>query len=265
VVRTGTSRAAKAPPSRKWNNVIATLKATDRNAASVLNVSFGVAVKTLPTIDLLARPILYGISTGLRFVGDTKQQGMSSAVATREIPINERYAAPSIANGLWNIASFEMAIESANSSFGRLAERAFKNTLNYLMSKGSPANQNVAERNLREFLEAQGDGGLVRLLVSNYLFELSLYYLHSGKNPSSGIKEDTGYRFYIDGRDRVLDPEKIEKFKQELRSECEKKAVAVVNKLKEMELFGPLANNRFSDPKVSALLREAFEEITKGS
>lgn len=207
--------------------------------------------------------MLYGISAGLRFVSEVNRRGISSALTSREIPVNQRYLAPSIANGLWNLASSEMDSESANSPFGRLAEKAFKKTINYLMAKGAPASQDAAERNLREFLDTHGDTGFVSLLVSHYLFELSMYYLHSGKNPASGIKEDTGYRFYIDGRDRAIDPEKIEEFKQDLRNECEKKAVAVVQRLKEMELLGALAKGQVSDPRVSSLLQGAFEEIAK--
>ncbi len=118
-----------------------------------------------------------------------------------------------------------------------------------------------AERNLKEFLEKHGKDGLLTLLLTNYLFELALYYLHTGKNAQ--VKEDTGYRFYVGGKERVYTPAEIEQFKLELRKECEKKTVLIVQKLRETEPLDRLDEDFMADPKVAELVQEAFQSLTQ--
>lgn len=135
----GTSRAAKAPATRKWNAVIGTLKSPERNANAVLNVAFSVALNTLPTISPVSVPIVFGVSEGLRFAIDVREQGLDSAVKREAIRVSEHYVVPSITSGLWDIASSKIDPEYLNSPFGRLAELAFKKTMNQVMSKGAEA------------------------------------------------------------------------------------------------------------------------------
>lgn len=139
MVRMGTSRAAKAPATKKWNNVIGTLTAPERNANTVLNVAFSVAVGTLPTISPISAPIVFGVSEGLRFALDVRESGLDSAVKREAIRVSERYVVPSISSGLWDVASSKMDPKFSNSPFGRLAEVAFKKTMNQVMSKGAEA------------------------------------------------------------------------------------------------------------------------------
>jgi hypothetical protein len=119
-----------------------------------------------------------------------------------------------------------------------------------------------AEKNLREFLGRHGKDGFLRLLLTNYLFELAMYYLHSDKNPPA-VKEDTGYRFYVDGRERVYKPEAIERFKLDLRKECEKKALLIIENLKTMQVIEKLDADFMTDPKVTELVGKAFESLTQ--
>lgn len=119
-----------------------------------------------------------------------------------------------------------------------------------------------AENNLKEFLDRHGKDGFLRLLLTNYLFELAMYYLHSEKNPPA-VREDTGYRFYVDGRKRVYKPEAIERFKQDLRRECEKKALLIIDNLKKTDALDKLDTNFIADPKVAKLVQEAFESLTQ--
>jgi hypothetical protein len=135
----GTSRAAKAPPTKKWNNVIASLKAPERNANTVLNVAFEVAINTLPTTSPVSVPIAFGVSEGLRFAVDVRESGLDRAVRRGAIRVSERYVVPSISGGLWDIALSKMDPKFSNSPFGRLAEIAFKKTMNQIMSKGAEA------------------------------------------------------------------------------------------------------------------------------
>ena len=124
-------------------------------------------------------------------------------------------------------------------------------------------NKARAESNLREFLEKHGREGFLKLLLTNYLFELAMYYLHSEKNPSAQVMEDTSYRFFVDGRERVYPPEQIDRFKRDLRAECGKKAALVVETLRKMELVERLSEEVLAEPEVAELVQKAFESITK--
>lgn len=135
----GTSRAAKAPATRKWNMVIGTLKSPDRTANSVLNTAFSVALTKLPSIAPVSIPAVIGISEGLRFALEVKEKGLNEAAKLEAIRISETYVIPSISDGLWNLVSNRISPELANSPFGRLAEIAFKKTMNQIMSKGAEA------------------------------------------------------------------------------------------------------------------------------
>jgi small nuclear ribonucleoprotein (snRNP)-like protein len=137
MVAMGTSRAAKAPPTRKWNTVIGTLKSPDRTANTVLNTTFSVAMSAIPTIAPVSMPIFIGISEGLRFAIDVKEKGLEEAAKREAIHISETYVIPSISDGLWNLAATRISPQLANSPFGRLAEVAFKKTMNQIMSKGA--------------------------------------------------------------------------------------------------------------------------------
>lgn len=141
----GTSRAAKAPPTRKWNAVIGTLVAPERDANTVLNMAFSVALNTLPTISPVSTPIAFGLSEGLKFALDVRERGLESAVRREAIRVSEQYVVPSISSGLWDIASSKMDPKFSNSPFGRLAEVAFKKTMNQVMSKGAEALVEEAE------------------------------------------------------------------------------------------------------------------------
>jgi len=141
----GTSRAAEAPPTRKWNAVIGTLANPERDANAVVNIAFSVALNTLPTLSPVSAPIVFGVSEGLRFAIDVRERGLESAVSREAIRVSEQYVVPSISSGLWNIAAAKMDPKFSNSPFGRLAELAFKKTMNQVMSKGAEALAKGAE------------------------------------------------------------------------------------------------------------------------
>jgi hypothetical protein len=120
-----------------------------------------------------------------------------------------------------------------------------------------------AEKNLNEFFRAHGREGFLRLLLTNYLFELVMYYLHTGKNPAFQVREDTSYRFYVDGKDRVYNSDEIERFRNDLRTECEKKGILIIQTLEEMKLLNILDEDFIAHPQVAKLVQEAFESLTR--
>lgn len=120
-----------------------------------------------------------------------------------------------------------------------------------------------AEAKLQQFLSKHGREGFLKLLLTNYLFELAMYYLHSEKNPAAQIREDTGYRFYVDSQEKVYPPEEIERFKNDLRAECKKKAAVIVANLRKMEILDKLGEDITQNPAVVELVQKAFESITQ--
>lgn len=135
----GTSHAARAPATRKWSTVIASLRAPERNAASVVGVTFSVAMRTLPAVAPVSTPIIWGASEAFRFVLDVRERGLENAVKREAIRLSEQYVIPSISSGLWEVASAKIDPRFANSPFSRLAEVAFKKTMNQVMTKGVEA------------------------------------------------------------------------------------------------------------------------------
>jgi|SRR5208282_3443842 len=135
----GTSRAAKAPPTRRWNQVIGSLKAPERDAATIIDLTFSIAMHTLPPVNPIAIPIVYGISEGLRFAADVEESGIDVAVKKEALRLSGKYIIPSISDSLWNLAANRIDLNYTNSAFGRLAEQAFKKTMNQVLSKGAAA------------------------------------------------------------------------------------------------------------------------------
>lgn len=120
-----------------------------------------------------------------------------------------------------------------------------------------------AESNIQKFLRRHGREGFLELFLTNYLFELVMYYLRSEKNPSAQIREDTSYTFYVGGREQAYSPEQIEEFKRDLRAECRKRAILIVAEIKEMKLLERLTEDVMAEPEVAKLVQRAFKSITR--
>ena len=135
----GTSHAAKAPPTRKWSNVIASLRAPERNAATTVNTTFSVAMGTLKLVHPVSAPIFYAASEGLRFALDVKERGIDYAIKHEEIRVAERFFIPGVSDALWQLVTCKIDPRLVNSAFGKLTESAFKKTMNEIMTKGVEA------------------------------------------------------------------------------------------------------------------------------
>nr|MDO8100088.1 hypothetical protein [Candidatus Njordarchaeota archaeon] len=135
----GTSRAARAPATKNWSKVITSLKPEHRNARAIAGTVFSVASTALGTIAPWSAPISYGASEGLRFISNVRTHGFQSAVRDESIRLTQQFVVPRISNGLWQVVASKMGPKIADSPFGRLAEYAFKKTLNGIMTKGLDA------------------------------------------------------------------------------------------------------------------------------
>jgi hypothetical protein len=134
----GTSHAAPSPNTKKWGAVIGSLRNPERMASTVLRATVSAALPLIPA-GYLATPALYVAYEGFRFATEVQEKGLEEAVKREAIQISVKYLVPSISNGLWSTVNSKMDPEFANTPFGKLAEIAFKKTMNSILSKGIQA------------------------------------------------------------------------------------------------------------------------------
>lgn len=116
-----------------------------------------------------------------------------------------------------------------------------------------------ADRNFREFFDRHGKEGFLQLFLTNYLFELVQYFLHSELKG----KDDTSITYYINFRGRLYRPEEIDQFEADLKEECRRRAQTVVKQLKELGIAEQIARDPLMHPKVSELVVQQLENILK--
>ena len=96
-------------------------------------------LKIVRPVSPVSTPIFYAASEGIRFALDVKDRGMDYAIKHEAIRVSERFVIPSISDCLWQLVSSKMDLGYAYTPFGRLAELAFKKTMNEIMTKGLQA------------------------------------------------------------------------------------------------------------------------------
>lgn len=134
----GTSQAASLPKTRRMNKIPASLRNPERNASTVVDAVASAAIPAL-TGGIISEPAICAAIEGVRFAVDAKEHGINEAARNAAVRIAEKYVGPSIAQGLWDVASSQMNPQFANSPYGRLAENAFKKTVSTVISKGVQA------------------------------------------------------------------------------------------------------------------------------
>lgn len=135
----GTSHASPSPNTKTWGaRVIGSLKNPERTASTVLSATMSTTLPLVP-MGYVAAPAVYAAYECFRFVTDVQQEGLQKAVRKEAIQISTKYFIPSISNGLWSLAQSKLDPEFANTPFGKLAEMAFKKTMNAILSKGIQA------------------------------------------------------------------------------------------------------------------------------
>jgi len=134
----GTSQAARAPKTVKWNQVPSALRSPARNASTVVAAVVSATLPRLPG-GAVATPAYYAVSEGVRFVKDAREHGLRTAAQTASLRVSEKYVASSVAGGLWNLAVSRMDPRTASTPYARLAEVAFKKTVSAIIVKGEAA------------------------------------------------------------------------------------------------------------------------------
>lgn len=104
-------------------------------------------------------------------------------------------------------------------------------------------NQRRAEVNIQDFVRKHGKAGFLKLLLTNYILELARPYV---------------------GRLELASPEQIERFRQELNSECSRRADLIANKLGR-DFPDKLTEGFTRNPMVAHLVDQAFESTIEGT
>jgi hypothetical protein len=120
--------------------------------------------------------------------------------------------------------------------------------------------RNRAQKNVKDFVAKYGVEGYLRLFITNYLFELTSYYLYSEQH---GTKKDSTTLMFFDYKDDPYTRDQIDRFRSDLRSECSRKAEAIVSDLKRLGLSGTLAEEPLGNPELATRLSEALSSILK--
>lgn len=116
-----------------------------------------------------------------------------------------------------------------------------------------------ADRNLKEFYSRHGAEGFLQLFLTNYLFELVQYFLHSEMKG----EDDTSITYYINYRGRLYRSKDIDEFEADLKKECGRRAQAIVRRLKEMKIAEQIMREPLMHPKVTELVVQQLETILK--
>ncbi|MGA3193179.1 MAG: hypothetical protein ABSD73_11835 [Candidatus Bathyarchaeia archaeon] len=125
------------------------------------------------------------------------------------------------------------------------------------------ADKDKAEANIRAFIDKYGETGFLELYFTNYLFELLMSYLRS----HSKMRElDGGYQYHFKGKDMVIAPNEEQRFREDLKLACSKKAKAIVAQLQERGLLSRFGLDlssitREATDTLSHSVREIFETV----
>jgi len=134
----GTSHATLAPNTKKWEKVAASLRSPVRNPETVMDTAFSAALPLVPT-GFISDPVSVAAYEGLRFAYLVNKKGLDTAVQETSVHLVEKYVVPSISSSLWNSVVEKGDPQFINSAYGKIAETAFKRTLNTILTKGVEA------------------------------------------------------------------------------------------------------------------------------
>lgn len=116
-----------------------------------------------------------------------------------------------------------------------------------------------ADRNFKEFLDRFGNEGLLQLFITNYLYELVQYFLHS----RSDGEIDTSIEYYLNFKGIRYKAEEIDQFEAELWKDCGERAKKVVLQLKKLDLIKKIAHEPLSHPETADIVINELERVLK--
>lgn len=116
---------------------------------------------------------------------------------------------------------------------------------------------NNVDENVKEFFARYGEEGFLQLFLTNYLYELLQYFLHS---KMSG-EDDLSLLYYLPYEKKTYSLEETKEFENKLRKECKNSAKKIVKELAKLNLIAKIGRSPLKHPKVAKLLAEEFESI----
>lgn len=134
----GTSHAAKAPTTVRWAKVSGSLMSPQRNAGTVLGATLSAVLPWIP-LGYTTAPIISAVAEGIKFALLARKIGFEEAAKSQGISYAEKFAAFAVSEGMWKIATVSVPSQFINSPYGRIAEIAFKKTMNSILIKGIKA------------------------------------------------------------------------------------------------------------------------------
>lgn len=134
----GTSHAAKAPTTVRWSKVSGSLMSPERNAGTVLGATLSAVLPWIPA-GYTVVPIISAVTEGIKFALLAREKGFIEAAKSQGISYVEEFSAFAVSEGMWRIATTSVPPQFINSPYGRIAEIAFKKTLNSVLIKGIKA------------------------------------------------------------------------------------------------------------------------------
>jgi len=116
---------------------------------------------------------------------------------------------------------------------------------------------NKVDENVKEFLNRYGKEGFLQLFLTNYLYELIQYFLHSKMRG----EDDLSLSYYTTHQKKLYSSEEIKSFEDKLRKECNIGAKRVVEELKRTNLIDKIDSFPPKNPKVARIISDEFEHI----
>jgi len=133
----GTSSCRRVPRSNAWKHVVDDLSEGAEKAAPIVDSAIKTVLPMLPN-GSAKTPMYYAGTEGLRFLMDVDKYGFEEAVKREGVRLTRELVAPRTSDALWSKVS-EKDPGLANSPMGTYAERAFKKTMNDIITRGVEA------------------------------------------------------------------------------------------------------------------------------
>jgi len=135
----GTSSARQAPRSDQWRSVVNDLGKGVKEAAPFVDSSLKTILPLLPDGHTKA-PLYWAASEGVHFCYDVYNVGLDQALKNEGVRLTKTFVAPQISDALWaKIVAKKPGL--TNSPVGKITEKAFKDTMNDIITMGVEAGE----------------------------------------------------------------------------------------------------------------------------
>lgn len=115
--------------------------------------------------------------------------------------------------------------------------------------------------NVDKFVSKYGKSGFIKLYLTNFLYDLVLYYLQADFHDK---EKDSEYFFHYNvAKKRAFTPTEIDKFKDNLRRSCAKKAESIVEYLERQKILDKIEIGSIDDT-LANIIEDALRSLIAG-